>query len=77
VRILFSLLIVTLAASAADWPEWRGEGRRGVWTEDGILERFPADGLKVLWRKPINLGYAGPAVAAGKVFVTEMEPSSG
>ena len=31
--------IVTAAAwplRAADWPEWRGAGRLGVWTETGI-----------------------------------------
>jgi len=32
----------------------RGAGRRGVWNETGILDRFPADGLKVLWRAPVN-----------------------
>lgn len=76
-RLLFLLLAFSFVLTAADWPEWRGEGRRGVWTEDGILEEFPADGLKVIWRKPIQLGYSGPAVAAGKVFITEMEPDSG
>ena len=26
--------------SAADWPEWRGTGRQGIWPETGIIERF-------------------------------------
>jgi outer membrane protein assembly factor BamB len=65
------------AASAADWPEWRGEGRRGVWEETGFLEAFPERGLAVTWRVPIGSGYAGPAVAGGKVFVLDWTKKEG
>ena len=63
--------VVRLELSADDWPEWRGSGRLGVWNETGILDVFPASGLRVRWRTPINSGYAGPSVAAGRVFVTD------
>ncbi len=61
----------------ADWPEWRGQGRGGVWTESGILQKFPATGIKALWRTPVRAGFAGPAVAAGRVYLTDFERSSG
>ena len=38
------MLIVLLAGAglrADDWPEIRGKGRQGIWTETGIMERFP------------------------------------
>ena len=54
-----------------DWPQWRGHGRQGVWTETGILDTFPDDGLEVSWRTPIKSGYSGPAVADGRVFITD------
>jgi outer membrane protein assembly factor BamB len=60
-----------------DWPEWRGTGRRGVWSEDGILAAFPETGLKYTWRVPIHEGYAGPAVASGRVFVSDFIRGSG
>jgi outer membrane protein assembly factor BamB len=60
-----------VALAAEDWPEIRGRGRLGVWNETGIVEKFPAEGLKVLWRTPIKAGFAGPAVAGGRVFVTD------
>ncbi|MBI1354976.1 MAG: PQQ-binding-like beta-propeller repeat protein [Acidobacteria bacterium] len=75
-RVALALLFATILP-AADWPEWRGAGRLGVWTEDGVLEKFPAEGLTAVWRKPISRGYAGPAVADGRVFVTELEPGTG
>lgn len=69
--------LVQAPAVADDWPEWRGEGRRGVWSETGILERFPESGLPVDWRVPIGSGYGGPAVAQGRVFVTDFRLTEG
>ncbi len=64
-------LALASTALAADWPEWRGAGRRGVFEEEGILDRFPAEGLKVRWRVPVGPSFAGPAVANGRVFVMD------
>jgi outer membrane protein assembly factor BamB len=69
--IAFALIAVPVASQADDWPQWMGPKRDNVWREEGIIEKFPADGAKVLWRTPIAGGYAGPAVANGKVFVTD------
>ncbi|MFN4261497.1 MAG: PQQ-binding-like beta-propeller repeat protein [Gemmataceae bacterium] len=74
-RIGLLLLVLcvggTAGVRAADWPQWLGPQRDGVWRETGILEKFPQGGPKVVWRTPIGGGYAGPAVANGKVFVTD------
>ncbi|HVR76525.1 MAG TPA: PQQ-binding-like beta-propeller repeat protein [Planctomycetota bacterium] len=42
-----------------------------MWRETGILETFPEGGPRVLWRTPIGQGYAGPAVAGGRVYVMD------
>ena len=66
------LLVVTSATVVADsWPQWMGPGRDNVWRESGIAKKFPDGGPKVLWRTQIAGGFAGPAVADGKVFVTD------
>ena len=57
--------------AAEDWPQFRGPRRCGVWNETGILEKFPAGGLTVRWRTPVGGGYSGPAVAGGRVFVSD------
>ena len=77
VFLIAGLLLAAPGAQAEDWPEFRGKGRHGVWNETGILERFPEDGLEVAWRTPLNRGYAGPAVADGRVFVSDFERTSG
>ena len=72
-----SLAIVCLVfsaatnARAADWPQWMGPQRDNVWREDGIVRELPADGPKIAWRAPVAGGYAGPAVANGKVYVAD------
>lgn len=78
-RISFAALIVCCVslARADDWPETLGAGRRGVWNEPGILRQFPAEGLKVQWRTPVGPGYSGPAVAGGRVFVTDYQKREG
>lgn len=59
------------ATLADDWPQWMGPQRDGVWREKGIVERFPDGGPPVRWRAPVGGGYSGPAVAGGRVFLTD------
>jgi len=56
---------------ADEWPQWMGPGRDNVWNETGILQKFPKEGMKVVWKKKLAGGYSGPAVAGGKVFITD------
>ena len=71
VSLMGFLTLCITSMHADDWPEFRGKGRLGVWNETGILDKLPEAGPTVRWRTPINAGYAGPAVADGRVFVTD------
>ena len=71
---LFMVLYGSIC-TADDWPQWGGPQRDGVWREDGIVESFPTDGLLPrVWSTPIAEGYAGPAVADGRVYITDRQP---
>ena len=70
-------LSVPGALVSDEWPEWRGAGRRGVWNETGIVDRFPSHGLEVVWRAPLGSGYAGPSVSGGRVFAMDFRPGRG
>lgn len=75
-----SFVVVALLswnAVADDWPQWLGPQRDSVWREDGIVESFPEDGLPVEWRVPVDLGYSGPVVANGRVYVVDYARESG
>ena len=69
--VLVTVAVSTASVTAEDWPQWRGADRQGVWHESGIIERFPTGGLEVSWRTPVAAGYAGPAVADGRVFLLD------
>ncbi len=71
------LLSLALPSPAADWPQWMGPNRDDVWPETGVVREFPKGGPKVLWRVPVHGGYSGPAVVAGKVYVTDRAPKPG
>ena len=68
---LAAVVAAAATLSAEDWPQWRGADRLGIWTETGILRGFPDQGLSVKWRTPVGGGFAGPAVAGGRVFVLD------
>lgn len=62
------LLILTAAAQAADWPQWRGPQRDGISGETALLQRWSADGPAVEWRTPLGNGFSGIAIANGRVY---------
>lgn len=71
-----ALFAIALLASAAvlradDWPQWGGPQRDIVWREANVVEKLPEGKLPRVWSAPIGAGYAGPAVADGRVFVTD------
>lgn len=76
-RPAFLALWLASILSADDWPQWLGPQRDGVWRETGVLETFPTNGLPIRWRTPIGAGYAGPAVAQGRVFVLDRQLARG
>ena len=60
------LLGSVLAASATDWPTFRGPDRTGVSNETGLLTEWPADGPELLWKTTgVGRGYSSLAIADG------------
>jgi hypothetical protein len=69
--VLAGFSLTSMRAWADDWPQWLGPKRDGIWHETGLLERFPAGGPKERWRVSVGTGYAGPAVAGNRVYITD------
>ncbi|RLS44531.1 MAG: pyrrolo-quinoline quinone, partial [Planctomycetota bacterium] len=71
-RIWLCVAVLGCAAVARgdDWPQWMGPKRDNVWRETGLVDELPKE-PKILWRAPVAGGYSGPAVAGGKVYVTD------
>lgn len=69
--VVLGILACLSTVAAAEWPQWRGPQRDGVWREAGVVERFPSNEIELKWKAPISSGYSGPTVAAGHVYVTD------
>lgn len=70
-----SIPLFAAVCLADDWPQWGGPKRDLVWRESGIVKQLPTTGLLPrVWATPIGAGYAGPAVANGRVFVMDRLP---
>ncbi len=70
--ILLGLLLGAPAAFGDDWPQWGGPQRDLVWRETGIVKTLPPGLLPRMWSAPLGEGYAGPAVADGRVYITDL-----
>jgi outer membrane protein assembly factor BamB len=65
-------LITAIPLHAADWPQFRGATGNGISTEKGLNIDWTARPPKELWRVDMHdKGYAGAALAAGKVFLLD------
>src|SRR4051794_9898024 len=75
--ILLPALALGLAAAAPadDWPQWLGPNRDGVWRDPNPPTTPPKDAPPVRWRAPVAGGFASPAVAGGRVYVTDRVPA--
>src|SRR5262245_12820201 len=72
-RAVAMMLVLPAALRADDWPQWRGPQRDGIWRETGLLQSFPAAGLRVRWRAAAGWGFSSPVVAGGRVYLADSE----
>ena len=61
---------VALGLQAADWPQYLGPNRDGVYPGEELTRAWPSDGPKVLWRKRnIGAGMGGIVLAKGRAIL--------
>ena len=73
VRVMTFFFIVALAfahaASADDWPGWRGPSRDGKSAENGLLPSWPEGGPPLVWKASgIGGGYSSVSVADDRIY---------
>jgi outer membrane protein assembly factor BamB len=74
--ILATCVFVQPSGRAEDWPQWNGPSRNGTISEK-LPNSVPVSGFPKLWSVPVSYGYSGPAVAAGRLFITDYEKLTG
>lgn len=74
-RILCALTFVVPIdlSNAADWPQFLGPSRDGVYTGDDLADEWPSSGPVQLWERPIGEGYSNPIVVNGRLILFHRE----
>ena len=60
---LVALVATSGALLAADWPQFLGPSRNGVYAGPPLAESWPPTGPSVVWRKQVGAGFAGPSLS--------------
>lgn len=74
-----TLIVWTVAVSSAelirstepDWPQFRGPRRDGISEERGLLQGWPAEGPKLVWKASnFGRGFSAPIVVKDRIYIT-------
>jgi outer membrane protein assembly factor BamB len=70
---ILAVLIFALSCSSnrSKKSEWRGEGRKGIYHETGLLSVWPENGPEEIWSiDSLGNGYGSPVFAGDEFFIT-------
>ncbi|HEV2948379.1 MAG TPA: PQQ-binding-like beta-propeller repeat protein, partial [Gemmataceae bacterium] len=62
-----------LSTEGSDWPQFLGPFGTSVSAEKGIINPWPAEGLRLVWQKLVGTGYAMPSVSRGRLYLFDRE----
>ena len=66
---LLCVVQVSMAQSAAHWPQWRGPNRDGISKETGMLKQWPAEGPPLVWKATgAGEGYSSFSFSNGRLY---------
>ena len=78
VAIMAFLLITGITSvSAQDWPQYLGPKRNSSSDQKGILRTWPQQGPEVQWTVNVGIGFGGPVVKDGKVYLLDRDDKIG
>ncbi len=74
-KFLFTLALMaaTVTASAQDWPYYLGPTADLHSPQKNLLREWPAEGPEVVWETKVGIGYGGPVVQDGKVYLLDRD----
>jgi outer membrane protein assembly factor BamB len=79
VKIIVTGLILMVAACStlADWPQYLGPDRNSTSDQKGLLRSWPDNGPEVLWTVAVGIGFGGPVIKDGKVYLLDRDDEVG
>jgi outer membrane protein assembly factor BamB len=68
-RLAVVALLVTAPLAAADWPQFLGPSRNGIYAGTPLNEKWPPSGPRTIWKKQIGQGLSGPVVSGTRLIL--------
>lgn len=69
--------LVAANVCAQDWPQYLGPDRDGTSPQKNVFRSWPEQGPEVMWTKDVGIGYGGPVVKDGKVYLLDRNDEVG
>ena len=67
--VTFIMILIVSVVNAQDWPQFLGPERNSTSPQKNLLRTWPAEGPEVLWTTNLGMGFGGPVVKDGKVYL--------
>ena len=82
IRLSFTIMAVMLVISgmelkAQDWPQFLGPDRNSYSPQKGLLRTWPENGPETLWSIEVGIGFGGPVVKNGRVYLLDRDDEVG
>ncbi|MGE5419373.1 MAG: PQQ-binding-like beta-propeller repeat protein [Chloroflexota bacterium] len=74
---ILAVSILCQGINAQDWPQYLGQDRNSTSPQKGILRSWPAQGPEVVWSANVGIGFGGPVVKDGKVYLLDRDDKAG
>lgn len=59
-----------IASPEKGWPQWRGPRRDNICDETGLLQKWPEEGPKLIWKiSGLGRGYSAPIITGGRIYI--------
>ncbi|MCX6255067.1 MAG: hypothetical protein NTV31_11400, partial [Bacteroidia bacterium] len=71
------LLVCISNIYAQDWPQYLGPSRNCVSAQKNILRLWPQLGPEVLWTVNVGIGFGGPVIKNGKIYLLDRDDKVG
>lgn len=63
--LLLSWLPLLAASNDLEWPQFLGPRANGTSTEIALIDKWPASGPEMAWKKTVGTGYSAPSISKG------------
>jgi len=73
----FLVIFFGISIDAQDWPQFLGPERNSTSPQKNLLRSWPESGPEVLWTVDLGIGYGGPVVKDGKVYLLDRDNKVG